>query len=1086
MMKKSLFIVLSLCVSANFMAQNTYYSCDFEKESDRNRWTLNPVIDETIGQSILNKWYLGGLGNNTLSGSYGLYISNDNGANNHYSKSGCVVFAYDTVTLDKIPGAYSFTFDYKAMGNQDSKFDGLYAFWIPLDVPVYSSSTGIKIPADYADYVIELQPDFSIDYVNGANTWMTCYATLSGKRCDGKPHILAFAWANGSTDVHQPAGCIDNIEIADTRNCERVKHLDAQMIGSTVQLKWDDNHAMGYELSVYNYEQNTWTGPIIIQDTIYRFVGLASGQTDFYVRTICDTNLMSPKASLSELVYYPDEMCVDYLNLDNAVCYVNAVKPPSGSACYFNDFRTTPPVDMGPLERDSRHTVHFDKNEYDLRTGNQLKTIPDGELASVRLGNWNNGDEAERIEFSFDVDTAQFQVLMLKYAVIIEAPGHEDCANPRFKMDVLVGGESIGRCGKADFNCNDVYYGGDSQGHGGKLRPGAEKQGWHITDFRTAQLSADVVWKDWTTVGVNMRDPYYQGKRLTIQLTTHDCTAEQHCGYAYFTLGCSDGKLQDMNCGEINPTFKAPDGFVYRWYLKNDETLYHKNFDEKLIVSREQEYDAGMNDDNLYGVDCMFVQDTTCYFTLYATTLANHPVSVIPTPRIEPICSQGIYKVYFDGTQSYVQQINHLTNDTSKSSIYHVENYEWDLGDGTRSYDAEVMHEYPSTGGDWDIRLRTLYGTCDTVVTYHLHLDSISATTTVQEIYLCDDMKKNGGYVWPENQKSYTEYGIDSIVLYNEKTSCDSIIYLNLKEPIRIHVDTLIFDDDLPFTYHGKTYTQSCLDTIPSALCDTTWCLNLIVYETLEAQLRKNEYTLCEGDSVWAIEYSILKGFCANYSLDFGSAEMPKLEFETLTTTQGNGEIIVPISRTAMPNIYNAHISFHDTVKHIDVVLPIQLTINYNKSFIAQRWNDILAVHNSSYQYQDGRLGYEFSAFQWYKNGQLLEGENSPYLYVPETGLDVNAWYSVELTRTSDGVKLLVCPMQPELLNDIVNIPSLVPAQTTMKVQGRGIAKWYNLLGVLINEQPYDSFILTPMPGTYLLRLQPIDNTSKAYKIIVK
>lgn len=1086
MMKRSLLICVVLCLSWCVCAMNTYYSCDFEKEADRNRWTLNPIVDESIGQQIHNKWYLGSLGNNSFSGEYGLYISNDNGVSNEYTNSGCFVFAYDTVTLDYIPGAYTFTFDYKGMGNIESKFDGIYAFWIPLNTQIYSTPTGIKIPADYADYVIELQPDYSIDYVNGTTTWLTCYSTISGKKCDGTPHLLAFAWANGSSDPHQPAGCIDNIEISDTRNCERVKHLDLNIVGSTVILKWDDNHAMGYEVSAYNYEDNSWTEPVVVQDTSYRFIGLTPGQTDFYVRTLCDTNLMSMKASLSELVYYPDEMCVDYLNLDNAVCYINAVKPPSGSACYFNDFLTTPPVDMGPLERDSRHTVHFDKNEYDVRTGNMLKTIPDGELASVRLGNWNNGDEAERIEFSFDVDTAQFQVLMLKYAVIIEAPGHEDCANPRFKMDVLIGGESIGRCGKADFNCNDVYYGGDAQGHGGKLKKGAEEQGWHITDFLTAKLSADVVWKDWTTVGVNMRDPYFQGKRLTVQLTTHDCTAEQHCGYAYFTLGCSDGKLQDMNCGEINPNFKAPDGFIYRWYLKKNEALYHKNFDESLIVGRDQVFVAGMKDDNLYGVDCMFVQDTTCYFTLYATTLANHPVSVIPEPKIESSCSQGVYKVTFDGTQSYVQQINHLTNDTSKSSIYSIENYEWDFGDGAKSYDKEVMHEYPSSGGDWTIRLRTLYGTCDTVVTYQLHLDSISATSTIREVYLCDEDKKNGGYIWSENQKAYTEYGTDSVVLYNEATSCDSIIYLVLKEPIRVAVDTVIFDEDLPFSFHGRTYTTSAIDTIPSIDCDTTWCLHLEVYEKLDAKLREDEFNICEGDSVLSIPYNIVKGFCANYSLEFDSADLPNVIKDTLSVTKGDGEMLVKIPIAIMPNIYNAKVIFHDTVKNMDIQVPFKLIIRYNQSFIAQRWNDILAVHNANYQYNDGRAGYEFSEFQWYKDGKPIEGETSSYLYLPDSGLDVNAWYTVELTRVIDGVKLQVCPIQPLEIDGKSDIPTLIPAQTNLKIKGTGIAKWYNILGVLISEQYYDdSSIITPIPGSYLLQLQSVES-KKTYKVIVK
>ena len=43
-------------------------------------------------------------------------------------------------------------------------------------------------------------------------------------------------------------------------------------------------------------------------------------------------------------------------------------------------------VDNGYLNQSSRHTVHLDTSERDLRTNNVLRTIPPNEEASVRLG----------------------------------------------------------------------------------------------------------------------------------------------------------------------------------------------------------------------------------------------------------------------------------------------------------------------------------------------------------------------------------------------------------------------------------------------------------------------------------------------------------------------------------------------------------------------------------------------------------------------------------------------------------------------------------------------------------------------------
>jgi hypothetical protein len=176
---------------------------------------------------------------------------------------------------------------------------------------------------------------------------------------------------------------------------------------------------------------------------------------------------------LGKLIYYPEEMCVDYLNLNNAVCYINNSSP--NNTLTFDDFKTVKAVDFGPSSMGSRHVVHFDRQETEPRTGGKAKTVPDGELASIRLGNWDSNDQAERIEFTFQVDTIKYPVLLLKYMPLLEAPGHADYENPRFLLDMLITGQSIGRCGQADFNANDVI------GTNGQLKPEAVAQGWHIT-----------------------------------------------------------------------------------------------------------------------------------------------------------------------------------------------------------------------------------------------------------------------------------------------------------------------------------------------------------------------------------------------------------------------------------------------------------------------------------------------------------------------------------------------------------------------------------------------------------------------------
>ena len=152
------------------------YSCDFETEAARNRWVVNPTANKNIYNQLVNKWYVGEPGNNDRHGHYGLYISDDNGQSAHYSNNGCWVFAYDTLSLPYMANDdYTLSFDWTAMANVASKFDGLYVFWIPMTE--YNQTTGqydsVKvgsiatssgtIPSTYVNYVLQLQPTAQMD-----------------------------------------------------------------------------------------------------------------------------------------------------------------------------------------------------------------------------------------------------------------------------------------------------------------------------------------------------------------------------------------------------------------------------------------------------------------------------------------------------------------------------------------------------------------------------------------------------------------------------------------------------------------------------------------------------------------------------------------------------------------------------------------------------------------------------------------------------------------------------------------------------------------------------------------------------------
>ena len=1095
MKKINIFALWTLLLIALPTQAVRHYNCDFESEAARNRWVMNPTANATIASSLKNKWYIGEPGNNDKNGHYGLYISNNDGVDAQYESTGCWNFAYDTISLEQLASGDDYTvyFDWCAMGNVASDFDGLYLLWIPMTKPngdsikvrsiAFSSSS---IPSQYEDYVVQLQPRSNIDYLGGTATWRQCAATIPGDDCDGTPHYLAFVWTNGSLLPQQPAAMVDNINITDNKPCDAPTNLEVTPNGTTVSLTWNGT-ATEYEVSAYSYDADTWAGPKLVTGNATSFTGLPIGQTDFIVRAKCDMDFYSLKTIVSKLIYYPDQMCVDYLNLNNAVCYINNSSP--SDASNFEDFKVVRPVDHGPSSIDSRHVVHFDRTELDPNTGNMAKTVPQGELASVRLGNWDNGNEAERIEFSFEVDTIKYPVLLLKYLPILEAPGHGVQVDPRFKLDIIVGNTAI-PCGHADFTCLDVWT-------GSSLKPGAEAQGWHVYTPTNTSYPKPIVWKDWTTVGVNLKQYAGQGQTITARLTTHDCTWDGHFGYAYFTLGCSDGKFKDMKCGQINPTFIAPDGFNYRWIKAEDEQYRHQDgsIDEKYVKWRTQTVEAGFHDDTLYVVDCMFVQDSTCYFSLYASTLATNPISVIQQPQILRHCTEGVYKVKLDGSDSWVQEIDHVTHDTLKNKNYHIETYEWNVEGLPHGWSDEPTPTFdlPAEGGVFPYSLRTTCGTCESVVYDTLRLEPLGPTHETQTFTLCDDVRKTG-FVWAERTDTlYKTYGlVDSVVLMNEITTCDSVIRLELVEPYRIYVDTMVLTDSLPFHFHGREYTKTMIDTIPfPTTCDSTWVLNFEVYEPIGIT-PTTFYSLCEGADSLTLEYDVYRG--RSQSAWYSFIDAVKHPLSTVEEKKGHYSFNVPIDPNMEPDMYSGVLYFEDAKPEFNVTVPFSLAIHYSSALIAQRWNDVLAIRNDAAVKDTlGHRGYDydFSAVQWYLDGQPIEGATQFNYY---TGVGQHLLYGHEytalLTRKRDGAQVFTCACLPEEVSGYTDVPqlrTLVNAAAQMPVSGRGTAYWYDTLGRLHHSDSYDnSYITAPaITGYYLVELRSGNNRS-IHPVLVK
>lgn len=164
-----------------------------------------------------------------------------------------------------------------------------------------------------------------------------------------------------------------------------------------------------------------------------------------------------------------------------------------------------------------RHTVMTTASDcggFDCRVGSQILPVvpPGGGNYAVRLGNANNGGEAERLTYTVMV-TEQNQLFHFRSAVVLEEPGHEHgrpffqylVRRARFPRRTLVGPTRIEAA-------NNPYFDG---------------------------ATGNILYRKWACDTIDLRR--HVGKLVEIEFTTADCGLGEHFGYAYIDALCDSG-----------------------------------------------------------------------------------------------------------------------------------------------------------------------------------------------------------------------------------------------------------------------------------------------------------------------------------------------------------------------------------------------------------------------------------------------------------------------------------------------------------------------------------------------------------------
>lgn len=1121
------------------------YTIDFENPTENQNW----VTDDAVGTDrCTDKWYIGSAPGAALDGANSLYISCDGGKTAEYCTERNIVVAYRLVELPA--GNYNLSFDWKNLAPESSPQSGLYC--VIYDLSSYDGELPESFPGsgdvNDAMYLVDqkqctMADGTTMTCMKGSQEWLNAITNFTVQG-NNSTMVIAFVWVNDERNeqAFPIAACVDNIQIS-SANCFVPTGLMVDGGCDSIGLSWTGS-SMSYELQYRPADAEQWRSIKDIVETEYKLPPMDEGLYDFRVRAVCSEDMVSAWVSLySELVFCPENHCIDYIDFYSPNVHFYEAEIADNAIGSYSELSA--PIDYGTNEQASRHTVYWKRNEYDPRTQYKLKTIPDGEYASVRIGNWEAYEGhayGDRIEYEYTVDPAK-PILILKYAIVLQNPNdptHQQKDQPYFELAVVdnSGNEINPDCGKVEFYADKNAEGWNSY--------------WPDPNVQTEVI----VWKDWTTMGLDLSE--YTGN-IRVRLTARDCLLGAHYGYAYFTLGCAEKELKNVSCGASDSVkLEAPAGFDYAWFLNARGEDGSDNIDWNDTVSHEQILGVEPSDVNEYVCVVSQTEKPGCSFQIRSTVSPREPYAGIGWRFVPKECT------------NIVQLINNsqvISFDSNGDTIYTGEPTEtayWDFFDGNPVYEERPTYVMPAEGGQLKVSLKAGIAddACVDDTTVIIDVPSILTPDTVIDTTIC------GGYSVQFAGQSYGETGIyyDSCV---NRAGCDSVVILNLKVLDKIPdvdvVDTIcfgetyyvgwreytsggVFEDimitsangcdsivnlrltvleEVTFSYEVKDevglpnsgeiiikdapdgYTYSVNGEMGGPLTGLEGGIYKVVVfagegthicqsDTAVIEVKKvcstvevdtdSSFHVCADVEKLSIPFDIVEGALSRIDVKYGD-KAKSAGFEDISLDPGANAVDLFLPEAVRPDTYDASLDFIDPICDT-ISYPVTFDVYYAPGIVRQKWNNVLAVQNSGYN-----GGFDFSAFQWYKNGEPISGEVSSVLYLGEgVSFDINDVYHVLLTRADDEVSMPSCPVTLVQKEDISAYPqqTVVPAGAPLKianVRSDVSVALYSVSGVLCYTGTVDTYsdqiVMPETVGVYVMVLKN-GETEKHYKILVR
>ncbi|MDR3327227.1 MAG: hypothetical protein LBT04_03735 [Prevotellaceae bacterium] len=326
---------------------------------------------------------------------------------------------------------------------------------------------------------------------------------------------------------------------------------------------------------------------------------------------------------------------------------------------------------------------------------------------------------------------------------------------------------------------------------------------------------------------------------------------------------------------------------------------------------------------------------------------------------------------------------------------------------------------------------------------------------------------------------------------------CDSIRILKVKVLKRDDVDTIqeyCFASQDTIIWRGQILREAgwYTDVLQSVRgCDSLMFI-LEARSMPEVDVQQAPIPMiCADDETFTLSFlpstASDKAPPTTYKVEFDAKSLAKGFLDAQGEMNGGRDVTIKLPPSVYPDRYHFTITFFDSVNNCgSTAFDYNFDVYYPDTIMLQKFDDIIALKNSDYN-----GGFEFSGYQWYKNGSELTGKTSAYY---QGAMAPGDKFQVKITRP-DGSQMMSCPFVAHVPRPIITAnPTIVNPNGTVKIfvsKGDVLVNVWTTSGVLLKtvklkpSQQQDAISAPAREGTYLLEIIADEGVRKVQPLIV-